>query len=154
MTNNKKLHVVKLTRFELVHLRDLFNVKLPPGLDTTVSQTLAEQQERSLVEAALWQKLAAACEQANVELDDEAPDFVVSAAAAPTLSVFQLTHDPQQGIEEEVAEALSPLVQTIFSTDAKEAKRGKEQKKRPKRKKTRNKPKNGESKSAREKRPA
>jgi hypothetical protein len=85
-----------LTKFELIHLRDLFGIVLPPDMKTTVSQSLAISQERSLIETKLWQKIAALCKTAQVPTDHEAPDFIVSPIAPPPMGVFQLAHEPDQ----------------------------------------------------------
>lgn len=87
---------VKLTQFELVHLRDLFNVRLPPDLTQTISQALALAEERSLVEARLWSKLVEVMREAAVPLDDDAPDFVCAASAPPPVSVFRLAQEPAE----------------------------------------------------------
>ena len=49
-----------LTKAELVHLRDLFNVVLMMT-EQTVSQSLAEVHDNSKVEERLWGKLHALC---------------------------------------------------------------------------------------------
>lgn len=90
----RKTFTVRLTKFELLHLRDLFAVMLPPDLKDTLSQRLAASQDRLLVEAKLWQKIARVCREADLPMDDDAPDFVVAAAAAPPVSVFELAHQP------------------------------------------------------------
>lgn len=100
----RKTFNVRLTRFELLHLRDLFSVALPPDMKETLSQRLAQTQDRLLVEAKLWQKLVRVCNEAELPMDDDAPDFVVAAASAPAISVFELAQEPQQEDEEDVAD--------------------------------------------------
>lgn len=90
----KKTFNVRLTRYELVHLRDMFGVMLPPEMKETLSQRLAQTQGRPLIESQLWQKLARACEEAELPLGDDAPDFVISTAGVPPISVFEVSHDP------------------------------------------------------------
>jgi hypothetical protein len=90
---------LKLTRFEVLHLRDLFSVALPPEAQQTVSQALAALEERELIEAKLWGKLVLLCQEAKLPLDNGAPDFVCAAASAPPVGVFRLAHDPQQAEE-------------------------------------------------------
>ena len=97
-TASKRTYTLKLTKFELTHIRDLFSIKLPPDLGTTVSQALAQAEERGMVEAALWQKIVGSCTEANVPLEDDAPDFIVAASAPPPIGVFQLAHEPNQGV--------------------------------------------------------
>jgi len=92
----RKTYTVRLTRAELVHLRDLFSVLLPLEMKETLSHRLAHLQDRVMVEAKLWQKVVAACQEANLPLDDDAPDFVVTASAAPPIGVFELSSDAEQ----------------------------------------------------------
>ena len=92
---------VSLTKNELVHLRDLFNIMLPPTMQKTVSQSLAEGCNRPLVEAKLWLKVAETCEEANLPLDDEAPDFTLALTSSPAIGVFELQHDPNQQREDD-----------------------------------------------------
>lgn len=111
----RKTYTLKLTKFELLHLRDLFSVSLPPALEVTLSQALATQQERVLVETKLWTKLSAACKEAKVPLGDNAPDFIVAASAAPSIGVFELAHDPNPQDDEE--EAPTPVFKDDESED-------------------------------------
>lgn len=97
----RKTYDVRLTKFDLIHLRDLFSVTLPPEMKETLSQRLAQSQERVLVEAKLWQKIAKVCQEAEIPLNDDAPDFVVAASTSPAISVFELAHEPAQGDESE-----------------------------------------------------
>lgn len=86
----KKAFDLRLTAAELVHLRDLFGVRLPPEMKTTLSQALAGAVERPWVEARLWQKVAAACRLAGVPLDEGAPDYVVAVSGTPAINVYEL----------------------------------------------------------------
>lgn len=97
----RKTFNVRLTKFELLHLRDLFAVVLPPDMKDTLSQRLAASQDRLLVEARLWQKLARVCREADLPMDDDAPDFVVAASGAPPVGVFELAHEPAALQEED-----------------------------------------------------
>ena len=90
----KKTFPVRLTRFELLHLRDLFSVLLASETSQTVSQALAAVEDRRLVEARLWQKLAVAVAEAGLPTDDDAPDFVVAASQSPPVGVFKLAEEP------------------------------------------------------------
>ena len=91
-----KTFSLRLTRFELLHLRDLFSVLLPPDLERTLSQALAAAEERPMVEAKLWQKVSEACLSAGLPTGDDAPDFVASAVSTPQIGVFRLAVDPAQ----------------------------------------------------------
>ena len=97
----RKTHDLRLTKFELLHLRDLFSVVLPPEGRKTVSQSLAELENRILIESFLWNKIATACETAGVPLDDDAPDYVLAPAGPPPISVFHLATEPESEEEEQ-----------------------------------------------------
>ena len=95
----RKTFELRLTRFELIHLRDLLSVSLAPDMASTVSQALAASEERTMVEARLWKTVVAACKEADVPLDAEAPDFVVAADVVqvrPNVGVFRLASDPAE----------------------------------------------------------
>jgi hypothetical protein len=89
-----KTFAVRLTRFELLHLRDLFSIMLPTDLKQTVSQALALAEERPMVEARLWQKLVEAIGQAGLPTGHEAPDFVCAASTVPSVGVFRMATEP------------------------------------------------------------
>lgn len=84
---------VKFTKYELIHLRDVMSIMLPPNGDKTVSQVLAEVEGRQVVESVLWKKISRACRELDVPLDDEAPDYVVATVGQPQMSVFQVSVD-------------------------------------------------------------
>jgi hypothetical protein len=90
----RKTFTLRLSKFELIHLRDLFSVILATETKQTVSQALAQVEERSLIESRLWQRVVKACKEAGIPLDDDAPDFVVAAAASPPVGVFRLATAP------------------------------------------------------------
>jgi len=96
----RKTFSLRLSKFELLHLRDLFSVSLAPEAKQTVSQALAASEERSLVEARLWQTLVAVCREADLPMDDEAPDFVVAANSMPTVGVFRIAQEPNETSDE------------------------------------------------------
>ena len=100
----RKTITLQLTVFELTHLRDLFSISLPPTLAQTMSQALAQLEDRSMVEAKLWQKVAVACKSAEIPMDDDAADFICAASAAPPIGVFKLAQEPNEGEEEEEEE--------------------------------------------------
>lgn len=124
-TWKRKTFPLKLTKFELIHLRDLFSITLPIELKQTVSQALAEAEGRPLVETRLWQKLVTAFEEAELPVNDDAPDFVVAAlpAAAPSISVFRMAHEPQESGGEGSADTTINAVNaatTLFARDEEE----------------------------------
>lgn len=87
------VHSLLLTRFELLHLRDLMSVLLPPDGAQTLSQALASVEERSLIESMLWEKISKLCNEAKLPLDAEAPDYIIAPVAPPPLGVFQVNQD-------------------------------------------------------------
>lgn len=98
----KRTFTVNLTKGELTHLRDLFNVAVPP-LMQTISQALAVAESRPHIEGKLWQKISRACVQAGVDLDDAAPDFVATASAPPPIAVYRI--EPEANAEQQEEQA-------------------------------------------------
>lgn len=92
----RKTYELRLTRSELVHLRDLFSVVLPPDARKTMSQALAELEDRSVIESHLWSKVSELCSDANLPLDNDAPDYIIAPIAPPPMSVFPLTSDAEE----------------------------------------------------------
>lgn len=97
-----KLFAIKLSRCELIHLRDILSIRLPPTFDVTLSEDLAQKTNRRMVEKTLWNKLGNACETANIALGDEAPDFVINISGPAPVNVFEVQLDPE--VEEYVEE--------------------------------------------------
>jgi hypothetical protein len=97
----RKTFELRLTKFELLHLRDLFSVVLPPDVKKTLSQSLAELEERPLVETMLWNKVSEACDLAGIPTGPDAPDYVISINSPPGLGVFQLASEPMSDEDEE-----------------------------------------------------
>jgi hypothetical protein len=94
--HRQKTYDLTLTKLELLHIRDLFGVLLPPDGNKTLSQALAELEDRSLIETMLWQKVSHLCSEANLPLNNEAPDYIVAPVSTPQLGVFHINHDMQQ----------------------------------------------------------
>jgi hypothetical protein len=82
---------VELTKTELVHLRDLFGVLLPPDGALTVSTALARTEGRVIAERQLCDKLLEVCETAGLPTGVGAPDYMIGIAENPVLNVFPLT---------------------------------------------------------------
>ena len=91
--HRQKTFDLTLTKFELLHIRDLFSVLLPPDGRQTLSQSLAELESRSLIESMLWSKISDLCESADLPTDAEAPDYIIAPTSAPTLGIFHVNHD-------------------------------------------------------------
>lgn len=96
----RKTAMLRLTKFELVHLRDLMSVLTPTAADTTVSQHLASLEDRPVVESVLWRKVSQACQDMDIPLGDDAPDFIVAPASPPPIGVFRLAEDAEEGEQE------------------------------------------------------
>lgn len=92
---------LNLTLGELMHLRDLFAVVLPPDGKSTVSGALADLSGTSAIEELLWQKIAHACKQTGIPTEGDAPDFVIANLQPPTLGVLhlELEEEPEENNE-------------------------------------------------------
>lgn len=100
-TRRRTTFNLKLSKIELVHLRDLFSIVLATDAGQTVSQGLAAAEDRAMVEAKLWQRVATVCREASIELDEDAPDFVCAAMpVAPPVGVYRLAHEPGENGED------------------------------------------------------
>jgi hypothetical protein len=97
----RKTHELRFTKFELLHLRDMLGVVLPPNTNKTLSQHLAELENRVLIESALWNKISSACSEAGLPVGDEAPDYIVAPISSPAMSVFQLASEPAEDVSEQ-----------------------------------------------------
>lgn len=84
-----------LTKFELLHLRDLMGILLPPDGAETISQSLASMEDRSLIESMLWDKVSKLCTDAKLPMESEAPDYIIAPTAPPPMGVFQVNQDLQ-----------------------------------------------------------
>lgn len=97
----RKTYDLRLTRSELGHLRDLFSVVLPPDVKKTISQHLADLEDRVFVEEKLWDKVSSLCSVAGVPLNEEAPDYIIAPMGPPPMGVFHLSNDPDDVSESE-----------------------------------------------------
>ena len=85
-----------LTKFELLHLRDMMGILLPPDGAQTLSQALAVSEDRTLTESKLWEKLSRLCVEAGLPVDAEAPDYIVAPIAPPPMGVFLVNQEMVQ----------------------------------------------------------
>jgi len=93
----RKTFNLRLSKYELLHLRDLFGVLLSTEARQTVSQALAQAEERTIIESRLWQRIAAACKEAGLPMDEDAPDFICAAMVSnPPVGVFRVAHEPNE----------------------------------------------------------
>ena len=92
----RKTYSLKFTKFEILHIRDLMSILLPPEAKQTLSQAMATLENRQMVESVLWRKIVDACKNADLPVGDDAPDYIVAPVSSPQIGVFQLAHDPSQ----------------------------------------------------------
>jgi len=98
---------LELTKFELLHLRDLMGILLPPDGSSTVSQALASTEDRSLIETILWDKVSKLCKVAKLPLESAAPDYIIAPISPPPMGVFQINQNLQNINNESLAGFLS-----------------------------------------------
>jgi hypothetical protein len=99
----------KFTKTELVHLRDLFSVFLPPNGEHTVSEALAKVEGRVIAERLLYEKIVALCVKAKLPVGEAAPDHTVGFAANPNLGVFPFSSDEVEEDDSEETDLLTSL---------------------------------------------
>lgn len=102
-----------LNKTQLVHLRDLLSILLPPDGARTVSQALAAGESRVVAETQLWKDVSVICRKAKVPLNKEAPDFVIMSTGAPSLDVIRIAEDPDA--EEEQQAGMDGDPSTLFA---------------------------------------
>lgn len=90
----KKVVTLTLSKFELMHLRDLMSVMLPSEGQKSLSSMLAATENRHVIESMLWDKIVAACEDCKLPTGDAAPDYIVAPTGMTPLGVFQIASDP------------------------------------------------------------
>jgi hypothetical protein len=100
VVKKNKTFDLKLTKAELIHLRDIMSVVLPPDANITLSQQLAELEDRTPIESLLWKKVYESCKIAGLPLDEEAPDYIIAPATSPTLKVFHMS--VESDLEQEI----------------------------------------------------
>jgi hypothetical protein len=87
---------ISFTRAELAHIRDLFSIKMPPDMDTTLSEALASNQDRAHIETKLWKKFVKTFSSASIPLEDESPDFTLVPSGPIALNVVQFEVTDEQ----------------------------------------------------------
>ena len=85
-----KTFELQLTAEELLHIRDMMSIILPPDGSVRLSETLAATEKRQLSESKLWSKVVGLCMDADLPVGDAAPDFFVGMTGPLVLGVFQL----------------------------------------------------------------
>lgn len=91
-----KLFELKLSKTELIHLRDMLSILFPSADEKTISQALATAEQRTFEESSLWKKIASLCVDAEVPVDDEAPDYAIVPIGHAPMGVFMLGQDEEQ----------------------------------------------------------
>jgi hypothetical protein len=81
---------LKLNVEELTHLRDLFSILLPQEFKLTLSESLAQSQDKQKFENVLWKKIYNLCKDNNIVIDKDANDFAVLPISQPQMVVQQV----------------------------------------------------------------
>lgn len=81
---------LKLTKLELVHIRDMLSILYPSENKRTISQSLAEAEQRTFEESSLWNKISDLCVEFNLPVGDDAPDYAIMPIAHAPMAVFML----------------------------------------------------------------
>lgn len=82
---------VKLTKPELEHLRDVMSVLIPSDEDPiSISVVLAKAKSSLEAEQLLWQKLVKVFETAEVDMEDDVPNYMVTPVTIPAMSICQV----------------------------------------------------------------
>jgi hypothetical protein len=97
----KKTHQIRFSKFELLHLRDLMSICLPPEGKQTISGALAALENRQMIESLLWKKIAESCAEVGLPTGEEAPDYVIAPSGMAPLGVFQLASEPFNGSDDD-----------------------------------------------------
>jgi hypothetical protein len=95
MRRNRHM-TLRITPAELVHLRDVLSMTYP-DMSKTLSQDLARQTNSEDIEASLWGKVERLLQEIGLPTGDDAPDYVVTAAAPPVLGIYRVQHDEASG---------------------------------------------------------
>ncbi len=95
-STTKKVKTIRLevTPQELVHIRDLMSVVLPPDGERTISSCLALITRRQVKEGLLWKKVSAACKRHKIPVGEQAPDYYLDLCA-PVIDVFAANTDDE-----------------------------------------------------------
>jgi len=96
---------VRLTKPELEHLRDVMSVLIPDeDVPRSISIVLANAKNAAEAEQLLWQKIVKVCELANVDLEDDVPNYMVTPVTIPAMSICQVEFNSDDSEEEFVDE--------------------------------------------------
>lgn len=93
-----KIFSLNLTKLELVHLRDILSILYPTNSEKTISQALAEIENRTIEENILWNKVSSLCDSANIPIDSEAPDYVMLPVGPAPMGIFMLGQEEEQQV--------------------------------------------------------
>lgn len=99
--HRQKTYDLNLTKYELVHIRDMLSVLLPPDGQETLSQSLAQLEGRKIIESMLWNKVVALCGEAGLPIDSEAPDYIVAPISTPAIGVFHINQELAEAAEDD-----------------------------------------------------
>lgn len=91
-----RVFTLGLTKTELVHVRDMLSILYPSESKRTISQTLADGESRLFEESNLWKKVASLCEEADLPVGDEAPDYAIVPIGHAPMGVFMLSDEESE----------------------------------------------------------
>lgn len=91
---------LRITKSELIHVRDLLSVKVPNDEDMTISEMIAKSEIREEADIQLWKKIVKLCKEANVAVEDEAPDYTIGITSTPKMYVFRVQNEDELYEEE------------------------------------------------------
>lgn len=80
-----------LTIEELTFLRDLMSLLLPPDGQITAAKVLGQLTESEEQEQSLWHKIYDACENVNLPVGEDAPDYLIAQTMG--LSIYQVSKE-------------------------------------------------------------
>ena len=81
---------LKLTKAELEHLRDIMSVMAVKDRNKTLSVLLAEHKGTKNHESKLWKKVEEACQELDIEIGEQAPDYLVGVVNNPEIAMVTL----------------------------------------------------------------
>lgn len=96
------LYSLQLSKEELEHFRNMMSIVLPPTGEIHLGEALLQASDLDEdVDSSLWDKVWALCEEAGLDVGDDAPDFIVGPAEPTPLKVYRVNLDEDPDEDEE-----------------------------------------------------
>jgi len=93
-----KIVDLKLTENQLLHIRDLMSITLAGEDDRSISSELATKNNVGpYVENKLWVIIVNACQEANIPIEYDVPDYKIALSIQPKLFIIK---DDEEGENE------------------------------------------------------